>query len=129
LLKEKVDLLIRRIFGTKSEKLEAAQLELLLSGLEVGKALASEGQPTPEAEAIIQVVKAAAKGAAQRARRERWPTDLPVEQQFIDPEEVRANPDAYRYIGQEVNERKRQTNFITRSLAANSLLPQLAGSG
>jgi len=30
LLKEKVDLLIRRLFGTKSEKLDEAQLELLL---------------------------------------------------------------------------------------------------
>jgi hypothetical protein len=30
LLKEKIDLLIRRLFGSKSEKLDAAQLELLL---------------------------------------------------------------------------------------------------
>ena len=29
LLKEKIDLLIRRLFGSKSEKLDAAQLELL----------------------------------------------------------------------------------------------------
>ena len=32
LLKEKVDLLIRRLFGVKSEKLDTAQLELLLKG-------------------------------------------------------------------------------------------------
>jgi len=31
LLKEKIDLLIRRLFGSKSEKLDAAQLELLLT--------------------------------------------------------------------------------------------------
>ena len=37
LLKEKVDLLIRRIFGTKSEKLDVAQLELLLKEAESGK--------------------------------------------------------------------------------------------
>ncbi|HEV3065352.1 MAG TPA: transposase, partial [Chthoniobacterales bacterium] len=30
LLKEKIDILIRRLFGSKSEKLDAAQLELLL---------------------------------------------------------------------------------------------------
>ena len=30
MLKEKVDLLIRRLFGAKSEKLDVAQLELLL---------------------------------------------------------------------------------------------------
>ena len=38
LLKEKVDLLIRRLFGAKSEKLDAAQLELLLKGTDPGKA-------------------------------------------------------------------------------------------
>jgi hypothetical protein len=41
LLKEKVDLLIRRIFGSKSEQLEVAQLELLLKEAESGKADAS----------------------------------------------------------------------------------------
>ena len=37
LLKEKIDLLIRRVFGSKSEKLDAAQLELLLKDLDLGK--------------------------------------------------------------------------------------------
>jgi cell division protein FtsB len=41
LLKEKIDLLIRRIFGAKSEQLDAAQLELLLKEDELGKADAS----------------------------------------------------------------------------------------
>jgi len=41
LLKEKVDLLIRRIFGTKREKLDVAQLELLLKEAESGE------KPTP----------------------------------------------------------------------------------
>jgi hypothetical protein len=41
LLKEKLDLLIRRLFGSKSEKLDSAQLELLLKDLELGKADAS----------------------------------------------------------------------------------------
>jgi transposase len=41
LLKEKVDLLIRRLFGVKSEKLDAAQLELLLKEADLGKADAS----------------------------------------------------------------------------------------
>ena len=41
LLKEKIDLLIRRLFGSKSEKLDAAQLELLLKEDELGKADAS----------------------------------------------------------------------------------------
>jgi Transposase C of IS166 homeodomain len=37
LLKEKIDLLIRRLFGSKSEKLDAAQLELLLKDLDLRK--------------------------------------------------------------------------------------------
>jgi transposase len=41
LLKEKIDLLIRRLFGSKSEKLDAAQLELLLKEDALGKADAS----------------------------------------------------------------------------------------
>ena len=41
LLKEKIDLLIRRLFGSKSEKLDAAQLELLLKEADLGKADAS----------------------------------------------------------------------------------------
>jgi hypothetical protein len=37
LLKEKIDLLLRRLFGSKSEKLDAAQLELLLKRGSTGK--------------------------------------------------------------------------------------------
>ena len=39
LLKEKIDLLIRRIFGSKSEKLDAAQLELSLELLHFYKTI------------------------------------------------------------------------------------------
>ena len=39
LLREKIDLLVRKLFGTKSEQLDPAQLLLLLQGLdEPGKA-------------------------------------------------------------------------------------------
>ena len=39
LLREKIDLLVRKLFGAKSEKLDPAQLLLLLQGLdEPGKA-------------------------------------------------------------------------------------------
>jgi regulator of replication initiation timing len=42
LLRQKIDLLVRRIFGASSEKLDAAQLELLLKEeAERGKAPAS----------------------------------------------------------------------------------------
>ena len=63
LLKEKVDLLIRRIFGTKSEKLDVAQLELLLKEAESGKADASAEKA--EAGPIVE----SSKSAARRTKR------------------------------------------------------------
>jgi transposase len=102
LLKQKVDLLIRRLFGSKSEKLDAAQLELLLKEAESGKADASAEKA--EASPSVESSKSAAKRAEKNQRRERWPKDLAVEQEIIEPTEVRENPEAFRCIGQEVTE-------------------------
>jgi transposase len=77
LLKEKVDLLIRRLFGVKSEKLDAAQLELLLKEADLGKADASAEKA--EAAPINELSKPLPKREAKKERRERWPQDLPVE--------------------------------------------------
>src|ERR1700751_2581228 len=102
LLKEKIDLLIRRLFGSKSEKLDAAQLDLLLKALDLGKADASaeKAEATPNVEASKPVARASAKNQ----RRARWPKDLPVEQEVIEPAEVRDNPEAFRCIGEELTE-------------------------
>ena len=74
MLKEKVDLLIRRIFGAKSEKLDVAQLELLLKEAESGKADASAEKA--EASPIVESAKPAAKRAkrtsAKNAGRKSW---------------------------------------------------------
>ena len=102
LLKEKVDLLIRRLFGSKSEKLDAAQLELLLKEAESGKADASAEKA--EASPIVEGLKPVAKRSDKNQRRERWPKDLAVEQEVIEPVEVRDNPEAFRCIGEEVTE-------------------------
>ena len=102
LLKEKIDILIRRLFGSKSEKLDAAQLELLLKEDALGKADASaeKAEATPSVESL----KPVAKRSDQNQRRERWPKDLAVEQEVIEPAEVRDNPEAFRCIGEEVTE-------------------------
>ena len=105
LLKEKVDLLIRRIFGVKSEKLDVAQLELLLeqaqAGTHLGKAEASvEAEATP----IVELLKARRRDKHQREPRERWPEELPVIEEILEPEEVKANPGEFRCIGEEVSE-------------------------
>ena len=102
LLKEKVDLLIRRLFGAKSEKLDAAQLELLLSQVDSGKADASAEKA--EASPIVETLKLTAKRAQKNQRRERWPEELAVEQEVIEPQEVKDNPEAFRCIGEEVTE-------------------------
>ena len=102
LLKEKVDLLIRRLFGAKSEKLDAAQLELLLKGIEPGKADASAEKA--EASPIVEVLRPVTKRPDKQQRRERWPKELAVEQEVIEPEEVRANPEAFRCLGEEITE-------------------------
>jgi transposase len=98
LLRQKVDLLIRKIFGASSEKLDAAQLDLFLLQTEnaPGKPVASsaleEADPQPQAR------------AKARRSRDRWPEDLPVVEQVIDPEEVAAQPEQWRCIGEEVSE-------------------------
>jgi transposase len=105
LLKEKIDLLIRRIFGVKSEKLDPGQLELLLSQAEEGTALGkAEASATTEAEPIIEGLKATRRDQRKTEHRERWPKDLPVEEELLEPDEVKANPALFRFIGQEVSE-------------------------
>jgi len=99
LLKEKIDLLMRRLFGSKSEKLDAAQLELLLKDVDLGKADASAEKA--EAASIVEILKPVANRPDKSRRRERWPQELAVEQEVIEPEEVRDNPEAFRCIGEE----------------------------
>jgi transposase len=100
LLRQKVDLLVRRIFGRSSEALSPDQLELLLGAEESasGKADASWALEPQEAH------DARSKSRRQNPR-ERWPEDLPVVVEVIEPEEVRAEPGAWRRIGEEVSER------------------------
>ena len=86
LLRQRVDQLVRQIFGSKSEKLDPAQLELLLEGLDAsGKPEASEGgEEAPEAE------KPNGRKRAKRQRRQRIPDHLEVIEQIVDPAEMRA---------------------------------------
>jgi transposase len=95
LLRQKVELLVRRVFGSSSEKLDSAQLELL---------------QLPDAAAVPQValpatVPAPHPVARQRqARPARLPDHLPVVEEVIDPEPVKSQPENWRLIGQEVSE-------------------------
>lgn len=100
LLRQKLDLLMRKVFGSSSEKLDPGQLELLLDP-EAAKKTCAAGceEDAPAAEP---------KQAAPRASRRRRPTlpeELEVVEETVDPEEVLAQPGDWRQIGQEVTER------------------------
>jgi transposase len=94
LLRQKIDLLIRRVFGSSSERLDKAQLELLLQ-LPKGSAL------TPEE--IRSTVVASPKRSC-RQQTLRLPENLPVVEEVIEPELVKEKPQEWRCIGQEVSE-------------------------
>jgi transposase len=103
LLRQKVDLLIRQLFGRKSEKLDPNQLELLLSGLEEGEV---PGKPEASAahEELVEEKGSSRRRSTDEGRRPRIPENLPVIEEVIDPEPVRACPEAWRRIGAEVSE-------------------------
>jgi len=97
LLRQKVDLLVRQIFGGgKGEKLTPGQLELLLGDTNSGQPEASVDQ--------LAATEAPKKAQPRQPRRPRYPEDLPVEEEILDPEPVKANPSLYRQIGEEVSE-------------------------
>ena len=97
LLRQKVDLLVRRVFGSSSEKLDPYQLELLPSSVEATTALVSEALPVPANEPVREA-------RCRQPRPPRLPDNLPVVEEVLDPEPVKAQPEHWRLIGQEVSE-------------------------
>jgi transposase len=94
LLRQKIDLLIRRVFGSSSERLDRAQLELLLQ---------LSASSDTEAPVVVQAIPRAASGS-RKERAPCLPENLPVVEEAIDPEPVKAAPQSWRCIGQEVSE-------------------------
>jgi len=97
-LRQKVDLLVRRVFGVSSEKIDPSQLDLFL--------LQAENTPgkSPASSALEEAEPHPPSPAKAKRGRERWPQDLPVIEQVVDPEEVQAEPQRWRCIGEEVSE-------------------------
>ena len=102
LLRQKLDALARRMFGRSSEKLDAAQMQLLLEGLEE----ITDAQATAQLAdmAAAQAQDADVKAAPVRERGPRVPAHLPVREIIMDPEEVKMNPEEWKCIGEEVTE-------------------------
>ena len=102
LLREKIDLLVRRVFGASSEKLDTGQLLLALEGEEAKKPAASgdalgalEADPTSPAKPSRQ---RKSKGGITEALLD----SLPSVEVLLDPEEVRAEPEAWRQVDEQV---------------------------
>ena len=101
LLKEKVDYLVRVIHSSRSEQIDPDQLELLLDPEAAKKARAADCEEgAPAAENIIPMDK-----DKRASRKPRLPENIATTEEVIIPDEIKANPDAYRQIGQEVSER------------------------
>lgn len=96
LLRQKVEALVRRVFGSSSERIDPAQLELLLQ--------LAGGLEAPHAEAPAPEAKAAKLPRPEKKRVPRIPENLPVVEQVIEPEQAVAAPQDWRLIGQEVSE-------------------------
>src|SRR5579884_1562768 len=92
LLRQKIDLLVRRVFGSSSEKLDSTQLQLL----ELPEP--APVQPQPEVQKQLRLP------LPRRQRTPRLPENLPVVEEVIDPEPVKQEPQSWRCIGQEVSE-------------------------
>jgi len=95
LLRQKVDALVRRVFGSSSEALDAAQLQLFLQ--------AQEQPPLPAVQPIVAPTPKPSS-PARSEHKPRLPENLPVVEEVIDPEVVKAQPEQWRCIGQEVSE-------------------------
>ena len=99
ILKQTVDALCRRIFGASSEKLDPAQLELMLVEEPAKKApAAAPADPGPAAEIPNH------KKPAKKTRAPRIPDHLPVVREEIIPPQVALNPAGFRRMGEVVTE-------------------------
>lgn len=93
LLRQKVDLLVKRVFGSSSEQLDRNQLELLT----LPESAAATAVP-------VAVPEKERPKTSPKQRVARLPENLPVVEEVIDPDAVKARPEAWRCIGQEVSE-------------------------
>lgn len=104
-LQLKVDAMARKLFGKSSEKLDPQQLQMVFDALQ------QEGQSDavkkPEASAgALGDSEAESEATAKPGKRKRRSLEdiingLPVSEVIVDPEEVKADPEAWACIGAE----------------------------
>jgi transposase len=92
LLRQKVDLLVKRVFGSSSERLSPGQLELLLALPATPMVVTPEPVPMPPLP------------RPRKERTPRLPENLPVVEEVLEPAAVQAAPEQWRKIGEEISE-------------------------
>jgi transposase len=102
LLRDKINLMLARLFDKSSESIDPSQLELFGSDATKKATAAAPADPGPAAETPAQDT-AAAKERAPRKPRDL--SHLPVEETVLTSDEVAANPGAYRLIERIVTDR------------------------
>jgi transposase len=97
LLHQKIQALLRLHFGrTKNEGIDPKQMDLFMAGL-------ADLAQTPASTPATKPAKAApAAKPARKPARSGIPENLPIERVVILPEEVKANPEAFRQIDEVV---------------------------
>ena len=120
LLRQKVDLLVRRIFGPSSEKLDPAQLDLFLLQAEIAPG-------KPEASSALGEADLQRSRHRPAPREKHLPDDLPVIEEVIDPAEVKEAPHQWRHIGSEVCEQLdyEPARFLLRRLVRRKYVSKL----
>ena len=102
LLRQKLDYVIRQLHGAKSEKLDTDQLDLFGDLEHAGKPEASDADD--EAAEALTAPESPSRRKSAKERKPHLPEDLPVEEVIIEPEPVKACPEAWRRIGEEISE-------------------------
>lgn len=98
-LRAKVDKLLRLLYGQSSEKISPEGVQLLMQGLGLDETPPSPAAP-PE---LPPKEKPAARNSVPRKPRG-LPENLETQEILIEPEEVKAAPDQWKKIGQDVTE-------------------------
>ena len=117
--REKIDLLVRRVFGSSSEKMDADQLLLALEGAEVKK-------PEAASSAADALVADNTKRTVQPRKKKGGITDelldsLPAVEVVLVPEEVQAEPEAYRLVDEVVT---KQLDYQPPRYVCNKIIRQ-----
>jgi hypothetical protein len=95
LLQERIDQLLRKIYGAKSEKADSYQLQFLLQELEApGPALGKESSPE-----AIEIEPPRHRKISRKRSGPRLPEHLPVVEEILVPEAVQSQPEAWRAPG------------------------------